>query len=338
MINPEFIDTDTDLREIGGGGGGRGTTSPVNRITNPATPPSSRPPEDATPTIPTDEVLGLDAFILITSPSVRREYIKNSMKDIPSEEVKVHNTSEELTIDVKFKGTAGVSFSPSVFKLAPKETQLVKVGFDHSDVNTLPEGTNRVSCVVELSSTTVIRKPEAPPTPPKKPTKIKYGTYLEEKWKLNSKALPSGTIFTKTPTSTRVVGSISTSENSPVAVRWTGKQKFETGRYAFKMRVDDGVRLYLDGKLIGDFWQHSNAKTRTVHVDIQAGDHDIKVEYCNTRRKGVLNVSWKKLSATITPTPSPTPSPVAPVTYDPVYKEETEDGSGVFSRMRQFFQ
>ena len=55
------------------------------------------------------------------------------------------------------------------------------------------------------------------------------------------------------------------SDNLPAdgfSARWTRDQRFEPGRYRFRIRADDGVRFYVDDTLVIDEW-HS-ARDRDV--------------------------------------------------------------------------
>jgi len=55
--------------------------------------------------------------------------------------------------------------------------------------------------------------------------------------------------------------------------RWTGfLTPPVTGHYIFGLNSDDGSRLFLDGKLVIDYWSdHSNDITQTTGIDLQAG-------------------------------------------------------------------
>src|SRR5690606_35991230 len=43
------------------------------------------------------------------------------------------------------------------------------------------------------------------------------------------------------------------------SVRWTREMNFASGAYRFTVKVDDGVRLWVDGNLMIDQWHESTA-------------------------------------------------------------------------------
>ena len=63
------------------------------------------------------------------------------------------------------------------------------------------------------------------------------------------------------------------------SVRWSRWAHFDSGLYRFYAQADDGIRFYLDGKLVLDLWNDSQVDT--VHtVDLKlAGSHWLVVEY-----------------------------------------------------------
>lgn len=63
------------------------------------------------------------------------------------------------------------------------------------------------------------------------------------------------------------------------SVRWTRRAEFADGVYRFAATMDDGMRVYLDGKLIIDDWAFSATHTVSKDVAVSAGVHQIVVEY-----------------------------------------------------------
>jgi len=79
------------------------------------------------------------------------------------------------------------------------------------------------------------------------------------------------------------------------SARWTGKiQAPASGRYAFRVRHDDAVRLWIDGKLLIDDWTARLvvAESRAEFVFDAARAYDFKVEYYNGGDRGVLSLLW----------------------------------------------
>ncbi|MDQ2800359.1 MAG: glycoside hydrolase family 3 C-terminal domain-containing protein, partial [Armatimonadota bacterium] len=78
------------------------------------------------------------------------------------------------------------------------------------------------------------------------------------------------------------------------SVRWTGILHAPvTGRYALSITVDDGARVFLDGKTIIDHWVEGAAFPQTGTVDLVAGhDYALKVEYFQATGKAVAQLNW----------------------------------------------
>ena len=69
----------------------------------------------------------------------------------------------------------------------------------------------------------------------------------------------------------------------------------DTGEYLLQTVSDDGVRLWLDGKLVIDDWQVQPAATRTARVHLTAGKKvPLRIEYFQATRQAVLQLSWAK--------------------------------------------
>jgi len=83
------------------------------------------------------------------------------------------------------------------------------------------------------------------------------------------------------------------------SVRWTGQL---TPRYSERTtlhaRYDDGVRIWVGGKLILDDWTGRYViMEKRVAVDLVAGQPtDLKIEYFNGGDRGVMQLSWSSPS------------------------------------------
>jgi hypothetical protein len=95
------------------------------------------------------------------------------------------------------------------------------------------------------------------------------------------------------------------------SARWTRKLSFETGSYILKARADDGIRIFLDGKLILNEWHSSDgSKTYSVKKSL-SGKHTLVIEYYERTGKAMIKVWWERIepAPTVTPTVTPTPTP-----------------------------
>jgi beta-glucosidase len=65
------------------------------------------------------------------------------------------------------------------------------------------------------------------------------------------------------------------------SARWTGKlQPTTSGTYSVGFGSDDGVRMWIDGKLVIDSWYDRGATLDVVSIKLEAGQkYDVKIEY-----------------------------------------------------------
>lgn len=83
---------------------------------------------------------------------------------------------------------------------------------------------------------------------------------------------------------------------------WERSETFtESDQYEFTIRVDDGMRLYLDNTLISSPIEFRTGPLRTVQVShfINAGPHTLRVEYMEESQNATIEVSWRKMNASI---------------------------------------
>ncbi len=80
------------------------------------------------------------------------------------------------------------------------------------------------------------------------------------------------------------------------SVRWSRQAQFDEGDYLFKVEVEGGVRLWLDGRLLIDDWTSGPYRTLTAQSGvIKAGPHDLRVDYFKNTGRGRIRVSWESL-------------------------------------------
>ena len=128
--------------------------------------------------------------------------------------------------------------------------------------------------------------------------------------------------------------------NSPAQVvnidnfsaRWTGKLLApETGNYRFHTRSDDGVRLWINGRLMIDNWTyHGPVVDTSLAIKLTRGQrYDIKLEYYEGGGSALISLMWTPPRKTqrlipqaylfppnfvLTPTPTATPTSTPPPT------------------------
>jgi alpha-glucosidase (family GH31 glycosyl hydrolase) len=83
------------------------------------------------------------------------------------------------------------------------------------------------------------------------------------------------------------------------SVRWTGTlgPVPETGQYRIVTKNDDGVRVYIDGKLIVDDWKPEDSVTNEAVVRFAAGStHTLRIEYLQLGGNALCTIGWYKPS------------------------------------------
>jgi len=98
------------------------------------------------------------------------------------------------------------------------------------------------------------------------------------------------------------------------SARWTRTVYLSGGTYRFYARVDDGVRVWVDGALIIDQWHDGALRTFSADRTLSAGNHDIRVEYYDRIQVARIHFWWEKLTV---PEPKPTPTATTEPTAEP---------------------
>ena len=76
-------------------------------------------------------------------------------------------------------------------------------------------------------------------------------------------------------------------------VRWTGVLRIEqAGKYSFHTSSDDGSRLYIDGKLVVENWGPHGMTKKSGEIELEAGDHDIRIAYEEISGSAGCIVGW----------------------------------------------
>lgn len=77
------------------------------------------------------------------------------------------------------------------------------------------------------------------------------------------------------------------------SVRWTRTLDFAQGGYRFFARADDGVRVWVDGRLIIDEWKDSPAMTHQADIYLTPGRHSIQLDYYEHLGDALIKVWWE---------------------------------------------
>lgn len=79
------------------------------------------------------------------------------------------------------------------------------------------------------------------------------------------------------------------------SARWTRAFSVTGGTYRITARVDDGVRVYIDGVLVLDAWKVQAATTYTVDVIIAGGNRTFTVEFFEAEGVAEISLNVTKL-------------------------------------------
>ena len=80
------------------------------------------------------------------------------------------------------------------------------------------------------------------------------------------------------------------------SARWTRCVKFDAATYRFSIRVDDGVRLWVDDRLVIDEWDNGSVRTVVVDLEMTKGKHDLKVEFFEREGEARIHLNIEKIS------------------------------------------
>lgn len=87
-----------------------------------------------------------------------------------------------------------------------------------------------------------------------------------------------------------------TSRTDKFSVRWTSTCHFAAGRYRFTGVFNDGVKATIGSSWIFNSWRNSNDDVNLeTEIDIEEGDHYLKVEYYDYFGDAKAKFSWVKV-------------------------------------------
>jgi hypothetical protein len=95
------------------------------------------------------------------------------------------------------------------------------------------------------------------------------------------------------------------------SARWTRRQYFDEGTYAFTAMADDGVRVWIDGRLYLDEWHDSTQESYLFKANLTAGEHSLHVEFFENLGGARIYVDWALVE-------QPAPPPVVSPTEQPL--------------------
>lgn len=101
--------------------------------------------------------------------------------------------------------------------------------------------------------------------------------------------------------------------NDRFSARWTRTVNLNAGRYRFDVFTDDGVRLWVNGRLIIDQWRDAQGRGYSAEIDLPGGATSLQMDYYENIGDAQANLSWTQLSGTPSGGGTVTPPPTATV-------------------------
>ena len=117
------------------------------------------------------------------------------------------------------------------------------------------------------------------------------------------------------------------------SAHWTRTFSFLGGVYRFKARADDGVRIWVDARLVLDAWRVQSETDYAVDVTLDPGSHVVTVDYFESTGIATVQFSFSRLGSALPATPvpvatvTPVPSSVSTAWYGEYFNNRDLSGS-----------
>jgi len=80
------------------------------------------------------------------------------------------------------------------------------------------------------------------------------------------------------------------------SARWTRTLHLEEGTYLFFLTVDDGARVWIDGRLIIDAWDIGRVEKQRARIRLdKTGDYELQVAYFENTGSASIDLEWIRL-------------------------------------------
>jgi PKD repeat protein len=77
------------------------------------------------------------------------------------------------------------------------------------------------------------------------------------------------------------------------SVRWTRQVYFDGGDYQFKLRADDGVRVWVDNQIVIDHWRDGDTGWLEEYRNVPSGNREIRIEYYKRGAEAFITFTWQ---------------------------------------------
>lgn len=83
--------------------------------------------------------------------------------------------------------------------------------------------------------------------------------------------------------------------NDNFSARWTRTVNFAPGTYRFIATMDDGMRFFLNGRLLIDSWIESQERTLTTDVTLTGGNQELRIDYFDAGGVAIAKFEWVQI-------------------------------------------
>jgi PKD repeat protein len=102
------------------------------------------------------------------------------------------------------------------------------------------------------------------------------------------------------------------------SIRWTRTAHFDSDKYIFRLAVEGGARVWLDGQILIDSWDQTAFRELETTKDVSVGNHGLRVDYRKETGNGQIHFGWAELDNPGDPPLAVINGPVRAVVGQPV--------------------
>lgn len=151
-----------------------------------------------------------------------------------------------------------------------------------------------------IGNVPIVNAPAPPPTPAP-PAPVPPDVVITD-WRgeyFNNKDLNGQPVFVRNDPSLSFDWGLGSPDSRIPAdffsARWTRSANFSAGTYRFYTRVDDGVRLWVDGALLINQWREQSPVTYAADIYLGDGSHDLRLEWNELAGGATAILSWERI-------------------------------------------
>src|SRR5690606_21566954 len=83
-------------------------------------------------------------------------------------------------------------------------------------------------------------------------------------------------------------------DDDKFSVRWSRTLNLPAGTYTFRLTVDDGARLWVNGRRLIDGWRVQSPHTYQGDIYLPGGQVPVRLEYFNNLGGAFVQLTWSR--------------------------------------------